>query len=546
MVQGASLKTNLLIVESPSKAKRLAAVLGQESGWVVAATYGDLMDLPSGKLAIRIAAGKLRLSWRTTRAGRKHLTRIRKAARTVRKCGGRIYVATAPDRDGEILAAHIMQCLQLPERTTPRLLLQSLEPEAIKRAIARPGRLDFGVVAAQEARRGLDRAVGFGLAKRIGKPISRVQALVLKACADQAAARSAFRPSIRYRAGFMVNQTFFSLPEEPMLSEREALQAAKSKPARRVVSRMQKRELLSPPAACATMDVLGAFSGEAGLVPIVASMKSLFADGLITFPMTESRTLDPDWFERARTGLGANGGSQPSGCVDRQARARCEAIRPTSTTWSTPASLEKDDGLKRRVYDYIAWRAFASCAKPAQERTVRLVLDNRATSTLTREIVDGWRRYDPNRQHGAASESDPVVWSLKEDDPIEAVPWVDYLHAPRPSAPTVAWLINWMEKTGVGKPSTYAPCLRKMIDRKLVSLHPSEGLIPTRLGLSILGTLSGVAERILRPDYARALEEWLDDIAQEDACPEEGARLVLAGVQLLSGASQNSLGIDNR
>ncbi|MYJ76348.1 MAG: type IA DNA topoisomerase [Gammaproteobacteria bacterium] len=542
------MKTNLLIVESPAKARRLATILDPDNGWVVAATYGDLMDLPSRNLGLRFAEGKLELHWRTTLKGRKQLSRLRAVARTVRKTGGQIYVGTAPDREGETLAAHVMQSLQLPKQTTPRVLLYSLEAHAIKRAIARPGRLNGRVVAAQEARRGLDRAVGYELARRLRKTIGRVQAPVLKACAVQAAARKNFRPSIRYRAGFMVNETFFALPLQPLLSEREALKAAESKPARRVVSRTEDREYCSPPAACTTTDVLKVFSDETGVERICAAMKSLFVDALITYPRTDSRTLDRDWVERVRAECGANGRSQPppGSHGGLHGPAACEAIRPTSTTWRTPASLENDEPLKRRLYEYIAWRAFAACAEPAQQTTVTWVLDNQATGTLTREDVEGWRQYRPDRDHQPAGGPDPIVWSLKRDDPVKAVPSAGTLQTPPPDAPTVAWLLNWMEKNRVGRPSTYAPCLSKLLDRKLVRPHPSEGLVLTPLGLNILGQLSKGAECILLPEHTRALEEWLDEIARRESGPEESARLVLAGVRLASGTGQVTRAIDLR
>ena len=543
------MKTNLLIVESPAKARRLSTVLAPESGWVVAATYGDLMDLPSRNLGLGFAEGKLQLHWRTTLKGRKQLSRLRAAARAARKTGGQIYVGTAPDREGETLAAHVMQSLQLPIRTTPRVLLHSLEANSIKRAIARPGRLNGRIVAAQEARRGLDRVVGYGLARRLRKTIGRVQAPVLKACAEQSAARKNFRPSIRYRAGFMVNETFFALPLEPLSSEREALKAAQFTPARRVASRTEEREYCPPPAACTTTDVLKAFSDETGVEHICAAMKSLFVDALITYPRTDSRTLDRDWVGQLRAECGANGRSQPppgSQGGGLHAPAAIEAIRPTSTTRRTPASLENDEPLKRRVYEYIAWRAFAACAEPAQQTTVTWVLDNQATATLTREDVEGWRQYRPDRKHRPAVEPDPIVWSLKGDDPVEAVPSVGKLQTRPPDAPTVAWLLDWMEKNRIGRPSTYAPCLSKLLDRKLVRPHPSEGLVPTPLGLSILGRLSRGAECILRPEHTRALEEWLDEIARRESGPEESARLVLAGVRLASGTGEDSRGIDLR
>lgn len=540
------MRTNLLIVESPTKARRLSAVLRPESGWMVAATYGDLMDLPSRKLGVRIARGKLELNWRKTLKGRKQLMRLRTVARNARRSGGQIYIGTAPDREGEILADHVMRSLQLPERTTPRVLLYSLAPDAVKRAIASPGRLDSGIVTAQEARRGLDRAVGDRLAKRLRRPISRLQAPVLNACAEQLAARRNFRPSTLYRAGFMVNQTFFSLPAQPMSWECEALRIARSAPARRVVSRKEEQKFVAPPAPCTTTDVLKAFADEACVQTITAALQKLFVEGLITYPKTDSRALDRGWVERARAQLGSNGGKQPppGGWASLEKTTEKEAIRPTTTGRNAPASIQEGDPLNRRIYEYIAWRAFAACAISAREISVTLVLDNLATSTLTREDHAGWREYDPDRLHDASGVSDPAVWSLKENDPVRAVPSVEYLQSPYPDAPTVAWLVDWMEKKGVGKPSTYAPCLRKLIDRKLVTQHRSDGLVPTQMGLGVLNTLSVGAKDILRPEYAKALEKWLDDIAREESGPEEGAKLVLAGVRLASGSDQSSIGVE--
>ena len=539
------MSTNLLIVESPTKAKKLAGILSPEDGWRVVATYGHLMDLPSRKLGLGIADGQLKLYWKTTRNGRKQLSRLRAAVKTVRKSGGQIYVGTAPDHEGETLAAHVMRMLRLPEPTTPRVMFHSLVPAAVEHSIARPGRLDSGIVKSQEARRGLDRAVGYGLARRLRKPISRVQAPVLKACADQSAARRNFRPSTRYQAGFMVNTTFFALPEDPMSTESAALRVAQALSARRVVSRKQLRKLVSPPPACSTTDVLKTFANEAGINRTIAAMQSLFVNALITFPKTDTRTLAQDWVEQVRSELGTCAGTAqpPEGWATTHAAMAFEAIRPTSASTSTPAGLEDRDSLERDVYDYIARRAYGACSKPATETVVTLSLNNKATATLIREDIDGWRRYESNREPGHPGLPDPIVWPLQEGDPVKAVSSVQYLRATPPDAPTVAWLLDWMEKNGVGRPSTYAPCVRKLIDRELVVRHECEGLVPTQQGLGLLSTLSGGADPILSPQYTKGLEEWLDNIASQTAGPEEGAKLVQAGLRLAVGMDQGSRGL---
>ncbi len=539
------MSANLLIVESPAKAKKLAGILSPEDGWLVVATYGHLMDLPSRKLGLGIANGQLKLYWKTTRNGRKQLSRLRTAVRTVRKSGGQIYVGTAPDREGETLAAHVMRILRLPEPTTPRVMFHSLDPAAVEHAIARPKRLDSGIVNSQEARRGLDRAVGYGLSRRLKKPISRVQAPILKACADQSAARRNFRPSTRYQAGFMVNTTFFGLPQDPMSTESAALRAAQSMPARRVVSRKQERKRVSPPPACTTTDVLKTFANEAGINCTIAAMQNLFVNALITFPKTDSRSLDQDWVEKVRSELGANAGmaQPPEAWTTTRAAMALEAIRPTSASTSTPGGHEDRDPLERDVYDYIARRAHGACSKQAIETVVTLSLDNRATATLIREDIDGWRHYELNHESGRPGLPDPILWPLQEGDPVEAVPSVQYLRAVPPDAPTVAWLLDWMEKNRVGRPSTYAPCVRKLIERELVVPHEREGLIPTQQGLELLSTLSGGGDPILSPKYTKFLEEWLDNIADQKAGPEEGAKLVQAGLRLAVGMGQSSPGL---
>ena len=539
------MSTNLLIVESPAKARKLAETLSPEGGWRVVATYGHLMDLPKRKLGLGIADGQLKLNWKTTRNGRKQLSRLRTAARTVVKSGGQIYIGTAPDRDGETLAAHLMRTLRLPELTTPRVKFHSLVPEAVKQAMARPGRLDRGLVTAQEARRGLDRAVGYGLSRRLKKPISRVQAPVLKACADQSAARRNFRPSKLYRAGLMVNKTFFELPDDPMSTESFALRVAQSTPASRVVSRKQERKRVLPLPACTTTDVLKAFANEAGINRTIAAMQNLFVNALITFPKTDTRALNQDWVEQVRTEMGTYAGTAqpPGGSTTTHTATALEAIRPTAASRSTAVGLEDRDPLERDVYDYIARCAYGACSKPSQETVVTLVLDNKATATLTRENFDGWRRYELNREPFRPGLPDSIVWPLQEGDPVEAVPSVQTLVAAPPDVPTVAWLLDWMEKNGVGRPSTYAPCVRKLIDRELVVWRQREGLVPTPQGLGLLSTLSGGAHPILSPQYTKSLEEWLDNIADQTAGPEEGAKLVQAGLRLAVGMGQRSKGL---
>ena len=553
---------DLLIVESVVKAEKFQEKLGK--GWIILPTSGHIMDIPPGAklekndyFGVRIKEGKLELDWRLTDQGNKRLARLRTAIATVRSSGGRVYVGTDPDREGEAIAAHVMRKLRLPKHT-PRALFQSMDATAVKKAIASPGTLDEGIVAAQEARRGLDRVVAYGLSRKLRsldrwrkahgrtKPktvVGRVQVPALKACVDQYEARRKFKPSTRYRPGFMVNETFFKLPGEPLPTQAEALNLAQSKPAKKVMARKQAKRRVPPPPAVTTADVLKAFSDQAGAGAATAAMQNLFTDGLITYPRTDSRALNQDWVDEVRTNLGsyAGKGAPPGGKANQLAQEAHEAIRPTVTHLQLPEELKERTALEQGVYVFIARRAFGACMRPAEETVVTLVLDNHATARLVREDSDGWRRYEPNRRKKPPilpKPPDAMAWALKEGDAVNAVPAVSAVKAKRPQAPTVSWLVDWMDRNGVGRPATIEPSVNKIQAHGYVQQKKGQGLVPTAAGLWLLEAVQEAAEPILVPQYTKDMEAELDEIASSKAGSQAGAKLVQKGVNLAIRRSQ--------
>ena len=545
---------NLLVLESVVKAKKLGPKLGAQ--WAVVPTYGHLMDLPEkaekgDHWGVKVVGNSLQLNWKISPKGRKQIAYMRKTVSNVKNSGGKVYIATDPDREGEAIGAHVMQLLKLPGNT-PRVRFQSMDLRAVREALNSPGVLDKDLVAAQEVRRGLDRVIGYGLSNRLRKPIGRVQAPALQACAVQAKARKEFKPSTSWQPGCKVADTFFALPDPAQKTEEEAIKIARSKPANRVVSRSERKRKVPPPPAAATADVLKAFANSANVDETTKAMQNLFTDGLITYPRTDSRALNTDWVQGMRKGMGkyAGKGDPPGGRVLKHAQEAHEAIRPTSIGLKKPDEVKTRSSLEQRIYHHIFMRAARACMAAGEDTVVRLALDNQAVATLRREDFDGWRKYSSERQQAAKEGKsakfpeppDPVVWPLRESDPVEATPAAKGIKAKRPAKPTEAWLVDWLEKNGVGRPSTYATCVKKIIDKALVIRTKNDGLEPTKRGLSLIAVLHQEVPSLLEADYTKEMEDKLDEIARRQVPTSEGAKMVEESIKLATGQTAGGTG----
>ena len=244
-------RTNtLIIVESPKKAKSIKQMFKAE-GWDSAATVGHMLDLPTKDLGVSIGTkgakrNKIILNLELSKRGREQrdflLRKVRQADRVI--------LATDDDREGEAIAAHCIKELGLPQ-STARIRFNSVTKKALLEAMANPGRVDRNLVEAQEARRGLDRVVGWLVSRKLSDrlrnelhawvSIGRVQAPTLAAIAKQAAAHRDFIPSSKFQPGSGVKGQFFKLPDDPCDTREEAEAIAESKPAKAVAKREEKR-----------------------------------------------------------------------------------------------------------------------------------------------------------------------------------------------------------------------------------------------------------------------------------------------------------------
>ena len=264
-------------------------------------------------------------------------------------------------------------------------------------------------------------------------------------------------------------------------------------------------------------------------------MQQLYMDGHITYHRVDARHLDTEWVRDIRQGLGgrAGTGDPPGGRAQAHAQGAHGAIRPTSTQIGVPDKVKELAKSHQSVYQFIAYRAIAACMGPGYDTQVKLTLDNGATATLRKEADKGWRRLMPG---SSPKDPNPEIWALKQGDAVDAVPGAAEIKARQPQPPDEPWTLEWMKKHGVGRPSTYAPTLKRLEVNKMVDKQSAGGkktkYVMTTKGSLALDATDALAPALLEHTYTEMMEESLDRIATGEAQPGAAAALVEAGGQL--------------
>lgn len=558
-------KRDLILVESVVKARKIQSYL--RGRYLVLATIGHLLNLPQKGMGVAVGAsgankGRLVLDWERAkktpmrpRPGQKPPEEtVSYLRRNARQCGGRVIIATDDDREGETIGAHAVKLLGLPE-DTPRIRFNVLTREAIEEALDNPGRINPNRVEAQEARRALDRVIGYTMSPKLSRRLynaltgskkerwvstGRVQAPTLKAIAGQSKKHNGFTPSSRYAPGHLINGVFFALPVEPCATREEALAIAAEKPPGAVASRTELDRNVRPRPAAATIDVLQAFSRTTAPDVPMRIMQDLHEAGVITYHRTDARSLDAKWVRRIRAGLGADAGVKdpPGGRKVAHQQGAHEAIRPAKTIVGVPREVLDMPRGHQNVYRFIANRAVGACMRPGVDTAAQITLDNGAAAALVREKTPGWRKLSPSDSPQAPPEA---AWAMKQGDALaEAKAAGQEIQAPQPPAPTSPWVLGWMEKNGVGRPSTFASTLNTMKEHGLVKITPvktrgrsKESVYAlTSRGSLVLQAINDLAPALLRPQFTERMEASLDRIATGAARNGEAVQMVEEGAAL--------------
>ena len=530
----------LLIVESPNKIRKIKAILG--SGWEVAASVGHIRDLPVKELGIEMPG--YRPQYELSGRG----ADVMKTLRSRAKAADEVYLATDPDREGEAIAWHVAEVLRL--KNPRRVAFDAITPEVVLRAVERPRAIDANLVHAQEARRVLDRLVGYQVSPvlsrqtaRRGLSAGRVQSPAVRLVVEREREIDAFVETRHFGAELQFDDNawraqwetapFLGKDEKYILDAALAARAAACRDCRVLASgnRIAKQ---SPPPPFTTSTMLQAASVRLHWKPEVTAgvAQRLFEAGLITYHRTDSQNLSAEALREVRAYAAKRGLPLPGSARHFRARGGAqeahEAIRPTHF----PAEHAGEDSQQQGLYRLIWQRAVASQLADAEwsVNTTRLeasgVFEGKAERfTFKAEgrvlAVPGWRSLtarddaeeDDDAKDGESCGRVPVLAggaSVRAEDGR-----VLHKKTQPPARYTQASLIKKLESLGIGRPSTYPSILKNVQTRGYLE-EEKRLLRPTELGYVVVDALAG---RFSFVEYAftRDLEQQLDDIAEGKA-----------------------------
>ncbi len=534
----------LMIVESPNKVKKIKGILG--SGWDVAASVGHIRDLPVKDLGIGMPG--YQPQYELSERGADVVKRLRAV---VAKADS-VYLATDPDREGEAIAWHLSEALKL--RNARRVSFDAITPEVILRAIERPRSVDTHLVHAQEARRVLDRLVGYQVSPvlsrqtaRRGLSAGRVQSPAVRLVVDREREILAF-VEVRHfgaelsfdgnawraqweTAPFLKKSSGPSSTEAPkyILDEALAVRAALCRECS-VIASSNRIAKQAPPPPFTTSTMLQAASVRLGWKPDMTAgvAQKLFEAGLITYHRTDSQNFSAEALKEVRGYAGKRNLPLPpksrTWATRGNAQEAHEAIRPTH--FATEQAGE--DSSQQALYRLIWQRAVASQLADAEWSVNTTRLQSKAgaeTFTFKAEgrilAVPGWRSLTAKddaeeEEDGKTGESCGKVPVLSVGAPALAENGrVLHKKTQPPSRYTQASLIKKLESIGIGRPSTY-PAILKNVQTRGYLEDDRKYLRPTELGFLVIDALL-TRFSFVEYEFTRDLEQQLDDIAEGKA-----------------------------
>ncbi|MBW4523097.1 MAG: type I DNA topoisomerase [Scytolyngbya sp. HA4215-MV1] len=543
--------TNLLLIESPGKSKKLSQILG--SGWIVKASMGhvrELADDGEDALGFDLLDRRIECRYEPRGAkGKKVLAELRQAV----KQADAVYIATDPDREGETIGWHLQQELRL--KNPHRVVYSEITPQAVRAAISQPRTLDQSLIAAGRARDCLDKLVGYKGSKYVvwrlnigAKSMGRVQSATLHLLCVREKEIQAFKPQnywsvwVEYGEGFKAfyqaklntdpssqSAAATELPDDAteskdsqesdrVSSQAEAdrlVEIARSHP-HQVVTVEGKVAYQSPPPPFITSTLQQSAGSKLRFSPdkTMKVAQALYEAGHITYMRTDSVMLAEPFCAAVRQYLEQQ---DPSNVPNKTTRHRAvkgaqeahEAIRPTDVQRS-PTQLQASTD-ETRLYELIWNRAVASQCCPARLRKTRVVTKSAAVHWEARgQVIEfpGYTRYWNNVS------ADTQLPTLKQNQLLTLTQAAtDKKQTQPPPRYTEPKLVQLMERRGIGRPSTYAPTIKTLKERTYVQVEKGK-LQPTTLGLELDGALEKLLPELIQPEFTAQMESALDTIAQ--------------------------------
>jgi len=526
----------LIIVESPTKAKTIKNFLGKD--YEVIASKGHIRDLPKSSFGIKIENDNFIPQYRVTKDHQKIAKELKEKAKKAKE----IYIATDEDREGEAIGYHIAYILGLDPKNLPRIVFHEITKNAIKNALKEPKTIDLNKVNAQQARRLLDRIVGYKLSpllnKKIQKGLSagRVQSAALKLITDREKEIKEFVPKeywsiegiFKNSEGNLIKYHNKKLEKFDIPNEKEAKKIVDElKDLEYIVSKIDKKKSKTkspPPFMTSTLQQVA--STELGFSPKKTMMiaQQLYEgvktpngeSGIITYMRTDSLNIAKEAQDAAIEFIEKNFGKEYAEAKtykvkNQTAQEAHEAIRPVDINL-TPDSLKNyltKDQLK--LYNLIYNRFLASQMKDAEFETQNIYLSNDKGEfkiSGKRLVFDGFYKV-----YGKPS-SDTLLPEFKKGEKLtpQEIKATQHFTKP-PERYTEASLIKKLESLGIGRPSTYAPTIAILQDRNYIDVKDKK-LHPTAIAFDVMKILEKHFPDIVNANFTANLEEMLDKIAQ--------------------------------
>ncbi|WP_417200435.1 type I DNA topoisomerase [Bizionia sp.] len=549
---------NLVIVESPAKAKTIEKFLGKD--FKVESSFGHIADLPSKELGVDVE-GDFKPVYEVSKDKKAVVKKLKDLA----KKADMVWLASDEDREGEAIAWHLAESLNLDKEKTKRIVFHEITKTAIQKAIENPRGIDYDLVDAQQARRVLDRIVGYELSPVLWRKVKgglsagRVQSVSVRLIVERERDIQGFNPVASYRIDAEFSnedgQTFKAKLPKNFSSKKEA-QAFLEKNAKATfkIGDLQKKPAKKSPAAPFTTSTLQQEAARKLYFSVSKTMtmaQRLYEAGLITYMRTDSVNLSDEARKGAKAEIESAYGSKFSKPrtykgKSKGAQEAHEAIRPTDFA-NHSVNIDRDQA---RLYDLIWKRAIASQMSDAELERTNLKIDastHNENFTANGEVItfEGFLKVYLEGTDDEDEEQDGMLPAMKVNETLLN----NYITATErytrpPARYTEASLVKKLEELGIGRPSTYAPTISTIQNRNYVEKGTIDGvereytvltlqdgavkdkllsekvgsdkgkLVPTDIGMIVTDFLVNHFETILDYNFTAKVEEDFDEIAE--------------------------------
>jgi DNA topoisomerase-1 len=533
-IRGNGMAKYLVIVESPAKVKTIKKFLG--TNYEVLASNGHVRDMPKSQLGFD-AANNYEPKYITIRGKGDILAKLRKEVKKAEK----VYLATDPDREGEAISWHLYIALKLEDKKVYRITFNEITKNAVKESLKNPREIDMNLVDAQQARRMLDRMVGYRISPLLwakikrGLSAGRVQSVALRIICDREAEIDAFIPEEYWTLDASLN---IKGEKKPLVAKYYGIGDKKTE----IKSKEEMDKVLADikDAAFSVVDIKNGERVKKAPLPFTTSTlqqeaskqlnfstqktmrlaQQLYEDGIITYLRTDSTRVSDEAVASSKAYISENFGDEYCTNIvtekksDQKIQDAHEAIRPTDIA-STPTDLKET--LSRdlfRLYQLIWKRFTASRMSEARYNTVSVKIDangHRFTVSASKLAFDGFMSVYKDEDEDKA-EPNTLVKDITKDTKLTLGELEPKQHFTQPPAHyTEASLVRALEELGIGRPSTYAPTITTILGRRYI-IKEDKNLYVSELGEVVNNMMVDAFPSIVDVNFTANLEALLDKV----------------------------------